>query len=164
MSNNAPITSAAPASGFTMTVENTRVANPDSSPGDPFGGDCHQFTLTKPVDLGQLTGEIVRRLKPAQPPQLVLDMSDDTKISATHPVVLWIGPARLNRSALQDLIKQHVPASPPEDTTQPDGVGGSPVRASFTDDQQKLVARLQEGDSLDASECSNLLKAMLGIS
>lgn len=163
MSEQPTAPGAFPSPGVVMTGSGVNVTNPVPDVGDPFAGDCTEYVVTKPVDIGQLASEIQKSLKLKDLPQLVVRLKDEQQPSKSTPAVLWVSPKRISQDAVQRVLDRHIainPAGPPaQDETQP-----SPLAASFDSGQQELVAQLQQGKTLTTAQLSDLLKAMLGAS
>lgn len=155
-----------PSPGVSMVSGDLEISSMGVPLGDPFGGDCIELIVTKKVNLAQLTDEIQRRTKTV--PQLAMRQPNDQDPTAENPYVLWVHPGTLSVDICQSVLDKHVPIPPTynndgqtEDiTTAPAAVTVTP---QFNEGQQKLVEQLQQGKELTASESSDLLRAILGI-
>jgi hypothetical protein len=110
---------------------------------DPFQGDSATFEVHHPIALSQLQSEIGGKV--GKDVQVALSVDDIHHVpSSDRPAVLFVSPGGVDTATVRDVIAAH-----------------QPVEEGTTPSHDEVADRLRAGETLNLTEVSVLLRALL---
>ncbi|MEU6362303.1 hypothetical protein [Streptomyces albidoflavus] len=120
--------------------------------GDPFLGNCQQFTWPRAVHIGQLQAEVSEVMGEQVRLAIVLPVGEDgmdVEVGAARPLTVFVTPSSADLSALRRVMAAH----------RPDPYYG------MTDDERQraqLEEKVRSGADLSLAEIQQALRMLVG--